>query len=69
VWVSEIYAVLAAVPLVAYVEEVTVSTGEAGRVLTDDRGLPTGVALDVDELVDASSDGLAVWGTDGIRYG
>jgi hypothetical protein len=69
VWVSEIYAVLAAVPLVAYVEEVTVSTGEAGRVLTDDRGRPTGVALDVDELVDASSDGLAVWGTDGIRYG
>jgi hypothetical protein len=69
VWVSEIYAVLAAVPLVAYVEEVTVNTGEAGRVLTDDRGRPTGVALDVDELVDASSDGLAVWGTDGIRYG
>ena len=69
VWVSEIYAVLAAVPLVAYVEEVTVHTDDAGRVLTDDAGLVTGVALDADELVDATTDGLAVWDTAGDRHG
>ena len=69
VWVSEIYAVLAAVPLVAYVEGVTVQTDDAGRVLTDDEGLVTGVALDADELVDATTDGLAVWDTAGDRHG
>jgi len=69
VWVSEVVAVLAAVPLVAYVEDETVVTDDAARVLVDGSGRPTGVALDVDELVAATTDGLAVWGSDGRRYG
>jgi hypothetical protein len=69
VWVSEVYAVLAAVPLVAYVEGVTVHTDESRRVLTDDAGLVTGIELDADELVEATTDGLAVWDTAGDRHG
>jgi hypothetical protein len=69
VWVSEVYAVLAAVPLVAYVEGVTVQSDDPARVLTDERGRTTGVALEVDELVDVTADGLVAWGTDGVRYG
>ena len=69
VWTSEIIAVLAAVPLVAYVEDATVTTGDATRTLLDGAGRPTGVALDADELVAADLAGLAVWGTDGKQYG
>jgi hypothetical protein len=69
VWVSEIIAVLAAVPLVAYVDDATVATDEPARVLLDGSGRPAGVALDADELVAADTDGVAVWGSDGKQYG
>jgi hypothetical protein len=69
VWVSEVVAVLAALPLVAYVEEAAVATDDPARVLLDGSGRPTGVALDADELVTGGADGLAVWDTDGNRYG
>jgi hypothetical protein len=69
VWASEVTAVLAAVPLVAYVDEVVVATDDAARVLVDGSGRPTGVALDADELVAATTDGVTVWGTDGRKYG
>jgi hypothetical protein len=69
VWVSEVVAVLAALPLVAYVEDAAVATDDPGRVLVDGAGTPTGVALDADELVTGGTDGLAVWDTDGNRYG
>jgi len=67
VWVSEVYAVLGAVPLVSYVEGVALTTGDGERVLTDGSGAPVGVALDVDELVVASADALATWTADGRR--
>jgi len=54
---------------VAYVEDATVVTDDAARVLVDGSGRPTGVALDIDELVAGTADGLAVWGSDGRRYG
>jgi hypothetical protein len=69
VWASEVTAVLAAVPLVAYVEDAAVATDDPARVLLDGSGHPTGVALDADELVAADTDGVAVWGTDGKQYG
>jgi hypothetical protein len=69
VWVSEVLAVLAAVPLVEYVEDVALTTADPARVLADGSGRPTGVALEVDELVAGTADGLAVWGTDGKRRG
>jgi hypothetical protein len=69
VWTTEVYAVLAAVPLVAWVEQVTLTPDAPARVLTDDAGAPTGVALDVDELPAAAPDGLACWDADGKRFG
>jgi hypothetical protein len=69
VWVSEVVAVLAALPLVAYVEDVTVATDDLARVLVDGSGTPTGVALDADELVTGGTDGVVVWDTDGNKYG
>jgi hypothetical protein len=69
VWVSEVVAVLAALPLVDYVEDATVVTDDPARVLVDGSGTPTGVALDADELVTGDTDGVAVWDADGNRYG
>ena len=69
VWASEVIAVLAALPLVSYVEDAAVATDDPARVLVDGAGRPTGVALDADELVAADTDGVAVWGTDGKQYG
>jgi hypothetical protein len=67
VWVSEIYAVLTDVPLVSYVEDVGLAPDDRDRVLTDGSGAPIGVALDVDELVVASTDAIALWSADGRR--
>jgi hypothetical protein len=69
VWTSEVIAVLAGLPLVAYVEDATVTTDDPARVLLDGAGRPTGVALDPDELVAADTAGVAVWGSDGKQYG
>jgi hypothetical protein len=69
VWTSEVIAVLAAVPLVAYVEDATVTSDDPARVLLDGAGRPTGVALDADELVAADTDGITVWGSDGKQHG
>jgi hypothetical protein len=69
VWTCEVIAVLAAVTLVAYVEDATVTTDDPARVLLDGSGRPTGVALDADELVAADTDGIAVWSSDGKQHG
>lgn len=65
VWASEVCAVLDGVALVAHVENLTLTCDRPGRLRVDETGAPTGVALEVDELVLATTGGLAGWTADG----